>query len=270
MATGSGVSPMAFDFRAGNIPLLVSIPHNGSEIPDPVARTMTEDGRSSRDTDWFLDRLYDFPELSDASRIVAKLSRYVIDLNRPSDNQSLYPGQTTTGLVPLTCFDGAPIYSADPPGESEIGRRVREIWQPYHAQIAQELQRMVKTHGKAVLIEAHSIASRVPRLFDGVLPDFNFGTSQGQSCDAGLTRQMLAVLEAQSRYSHVLNGRFVGGWITRHFGNPGQHVHAIQIELSQATYLDEMNLQWDERRAEEVRPVFRQLVSAAIEWTEQT
>jgi len=257
---------MSFTFRAGTIPLLVSIPHNGSQIPDGIAASMTPDGRSSRDTDWFLDRLYDFPEVCDASLIVATVSRFVIDLNRPSDNQSLYPGQTTTGLIPETCFDGAAVHRDGLPDDTETSRRIREIWQPYHQKIQDELDRLVKLHGVAVILDAHSIASLVPRLFDGVLPDFNLGTNHQTSCDAGLASAVMGILERQSRYTYVHNGRFVGGYITRHYGQPDKNIHALQIELSQATYMNEQRLAWDDNKAAEVQSVFRQIISAISQW----
>ena len=253
-------------FRKGTIPLLVSFPHNGSHIPESIATTMTADGKSSRDTDWFLDRLYDFPELESASLIVAELSRYVIDLNRSKDNESLYPGQTTTGLIPQTCFDGASIYSNKLPDKQEIQKRIKDVWKPYHLTIQNELARLTAEHGKAVLLEAHSIASEVPRLFDGVLPDFNFGTNRGKSCNAQLESDIIAVLDSQSTYSHVANGRFVGGYITRHFGEPNQNSHAVQIELSQSTYMDEATREWDDVKAEKVQPVFRSIISAITNW----
>ena len=154
---------------------------------------MTEAGRSSRDTDWFLDRLYDFPELEDASLIVAQQSRYVIDMNRPQDNQSLYPGQTTTGLIPLTRFDGLPVYKSEP-DNNEINRRIKEVWVPYHQQIESELERLTEEFGIAVLLEAHSIEPELPRLFEGRLPDFNIGTNRGSSCDQTLTDAVTNVL----------------------------------------------------------------------------
>ena len=245
--------------------MLVSFPHNGSHIPDSVAATMTEAGRSSRDTDWFLDRLYDFPELEDASLIVAQQSRYVIDMNRPQDNQSLYPGQTTTGLIPLTRFDGLPVYKSEP-DNNEINRRIKEVWVPYHQQIESELERLTEEFGIAVLLEAHSIEPELPRLFEGRLPDFNIGTNRGSSCDQTLTDAVTNVLSSQSRFSHVVNGRFVGGYITRNFGQPAKQRHAIQFELSQATYMDEATKVWDSQKASQVQPVFRNIISGIREW----
>ena len=256
---------MSFEFREGNIPLLVSFPHNGRLIADEIVKTMTPAGSSSRDTDWFLDRLYDFPELSDASLLVAKQSRYVIDLNRPENNESLYPGQTTTGLVPLNRFDGKSIYETEPADE-EVQRRIEEVWLPYHRQIESELSRMTQQFGVAVLLEAHSIEPELPKLFEGRLPDFNVGTNQGKSCDSAVSDAVMDVLQNQSQYSHVLNGRFVGGYITRHFGDPANDRHAIQFELAQSTYMDETAKVWDQARADQVQPVFRKIISGIKQW----
>ena len=257
---------MNHQFRQGSIPLLVSIPHNGSHIPRAIAATMTADGRSSRDTDWFLKRLYDFPELALASLLVAEQSRYVIDLNRSSNNESLYPGQATTGLIPATCFDGAKIYAGELPDDQEVQKRIAEVWTPYHDRLQNEMKRMTAEHGVAVLVEAHSIASVVPRLFEGTLPDFNLGTNRGESCDPELQTAIVNVLESQSDYSHIVNGRFVGGYITRNFGRPADNWHSIQIELSQATYMDEATLQWDDAKAQKVQPVFRDIISTIVQW----
>ena len=256
---------MSHQFRQGSSPLLVSFPHNGSHISADVATNMTAEGRSSLDTDWFLDRLYDFPELRDASLLVAEQSRYVIDLNRPRTDESLYPGQTTTGLIPLNRFDGKAIYEVQP-SDLEVQRRIDEVWIGYHRQIKSEMHRLVRQHGVAVLIEAHSIESEVPRLFDGKLSDFNIGSNRGESCDVGLTDAVMRVIESQEQYSSVLNGRFVGGYITRHFGDPANHCHAIQFELSQATYLNESTKQWDDEKALQVQPVFRNIITGIKQW----
>ena len=256
---------MNHEFRQGNFPLLVSIPHNGSHIPESIAASMTEHGKGSRDTDWFLDRLYDVAELSDASLLVAKTSRYVIDLNRSQSNENLYPGQTTTGLIPQERFDGQPIWNS-PPNADDIARRVDEVWKPYHTQIETELDRLRQTFGIAVLIEAHSIESQLPRLFEGRLPDFNIGTNEGKSCSSGLSAVVTDVLEAQTKYTHVLNGRFVGGHITRHFGNPSSQQHSIQFELVQDTYMDETNKVWNEEKANQVQPVIRNIIARIKAW----
>jgi len=226
---------------------------------------MTDAGRTSRDTDWFLDRLYDFPELADASLIVAEQSRYVIDMNRPQTDESLYPGQTTTGLIPKTRFDGEPIYETEP-DEAEVARRIEEVWRPYHQRIESEMDRLQKQFGIAVLIEAHSIESVLPLLFDGKLSDFNIGTNHGQSCDSSLSDAVLKVLGSQSKYTYVFNGRFVGGHITRHYGNPTKNHHAIQFELSQDTYMDDQSKVWDAEKANEVQPVFRNIITEIKQW----
>jgi len=252
-------------FRQGSAPLLVSFPHDGSHIPDHVAQTMTVAGRTSRDTDWFLSRLYDFPELADASLIIAEQSRYVIDMNRPKTDESLYPGQTTTGLIPKTRFDGEPIYETEP-DEAEVARRIEEIWTPYHEKLKSEMDRLNDEFGISVLVEAHSIESVLPLLFDGKLNDFNIGTWNGQSSDPGLSDAVLKVLEAQTNYSYVFNDRFVGGYITRHYGNPSRNHHAIQFELSQDAYMNEKNKTWDANKANKVQPVFRSIISEINQW----
>ena len=252
-------------FRQGSSPLLVSFPHDGSLIPDRIAPTMTDAGRTSRDTDWFLSRLYDFPELADASLIIAEQSRYVIDVNRPKTDESLYPGLTTTGLIPQTRFDGEPIYKTEP-DEAEIERRIEEVWGPYHEQLQSEMDRLKAKFGIAVLIEAHSIESVLPLLFEGKLNDFNIGTYHGQSSDPGLSDAILKVLGPQSSYSYVFNDRFVGGHITRHYGNPAKNHHAVQFELSQDTYLDDKNKTWDQSKANLVQPVFRSIISEIKQW----
>lgn len=260
---------MSFLFQSGSQPLLISFPHNGSWIPPEISANMTPAGRTSRDTDWHLDRLYELPETAEASWLVAEISRYVIDLNRPTNNQSLYPGQTTTDLIPELRFDGEAIYAFQPPNPLETAVRIQEIWQPYHQKIEAELKRLVEEFGFAILIDAHSIASRVPRLFEGKLLDFNLGTNFGQSCDISLVNRLIEILQIHPQYSFVLNGRFVGGYITRHFGKPQQGVHAVQIELSQATYLDERYLTWDDVNAHRVQQVFRDLFTGIQQWRPQ-
>ena len=200
---------------------------------------------------------------------MAEYSRYVIDLNRPADNQSLYPGQTTTGLVPTRCFDGSAIYENTFPTESDIHDRIAQIWKPYHDAIQAEIERLLKLHSIAVLIEAHSIRSVVPRLFEDVLPDFNIGTNHGKSCDAGLTQAVTDGSTHQRQYSHVVDGRFVGGYITRTYGRPADGVHAIQIELSQATYMDEDKLEWHSSRAVRVQEVIRQVLTQIRKWVQR-
>lgn len=246
---------MPYRFAAGQQPILLSIPHNGSSIPTDVAATMTEAGRGSRDTDWFLDRLLNLPGWRDASVLVAEYSRYVIDLNRPLADVPLYPGQFQTGLLPERTFSGDSIYKDAPPSADERRRRIERYWQPYHAKIAAELARLRETHGVAVLLEMHSIASQCPLLFDGRLRDFNLGSNRGASCHTGLMNAVKTAVNQYPNYSVVADDRFVGGYITRHYGNPDAGIHAFQVELSQATYMNEPDLSWNPDKAIEVQKV---------------
>ncbi len=267
MVPKSPTSAEPYAFRKAQIPLLLSLPHEGSHIPPRIAAQMLEAGQSSWDTDWFLDRLYNTEELHQAGRIAGKYSRYVIDLNRSLGDQSLYPGQGTTGLLPFVTFSEEPIYEPGmAPDEEERSRRIREIWQPYHDQLRLELERIRGTFGFAVLLEGHSIASQVPFLFEGVLPDLNFGTDRGKSCAASLSEAVLAAVESHEEYSHIVDGRFIGGYITREYGDPASGIHAIQLELSQATHLDEKSKQWAPKKVEKIRPVLKTMLKAILQW----
>jgi N-formylglutamate deformylase len=226
-----------YRFLAGRRPLLVSMPHTGTHIPIDLKKRMTAAALALPDTDWHLEKLYNFLEDIGASVLVATHSRYVVDLNRPPDNANLYPGRDTTPLVPLDTFGKAPLYrrGGEPP-ESEITERVAAYWQPYHAKLAEELERLREQFDYALLWDAHSIASEVPRLFPGRLPGLNLGTADGKSCGPGIGEALLAKV---SGYSAVLNGRFKGGYITRRYGDPARGVHAVQLELAEATYMSE-------------------------------
>ena len=239
---------------------MISNPHSGTFIPPEIAESMTAAALIKRDTDWFLSRLYDFPILEKAAILKANVSRYVIDLNRPRDNASLYPGQQTTGLCPLITFREEPIYgSGSEPEERELQKRVEHYWQPYHDQLNAELDRLVEKFGYVVLLDVHSIAQIVPMLFDGAIPDFNFGTNQGQSCGPSVRAAIAEFAETIVGYSQVTDGRFVGGYITRHYGEKPQ-VDAVQLELNRSTYLDEETLGWNEHKANQVRPVLGRFV----------
>ena len=258
-----------YSFRQADYPLLISIPHNGSQIPDVISQTMTEVGKSSRDTDWFLDRLYNFPETRDAGLIASNFSRYVTDLNRDASappDKSLYPGQNTTGLFPQTTFDQRPVYLAgEEPDPPERSRRVEKFWRPYHDQLKSELNRIRDQFGIAVLFEGHSIESELPFLFEGVLPDLNFGTNAGKSCDSGMAKAIMSTLPAAD-YSHIFNGRFIGGFITRHYANPTDGIHTIQLELSQATYMDQATKEWLPDKAAMIQPILQSVIQAIRGW----
>jgi N-formylglutamate amidohydrolase len=261
---------MAFRFQQGSVPLLVSFPHSSTFLPPSLAGRMTERGRAVPDTDWFLPRLYDFLPQTGASVIEAGFSRYVIDANRSPDGENLYPGMPTPQLCPTLCFDGHPVYlTGEEPDEFEIGQRIAGYWQPYHNQILEELLRIKHRHGVAVLFDAHSILSRVPRLFDGQLPDINIGTAHGASCSSALQESIEVALDRQTVCSRVVNGRFVGGYITRHYGQPDRNIHAVQLELSQSRYLNETTGEWDESRAAETAAVLRDIVNTILNWTEK-
>ena len=250
----------------GTAPLLVSLPHDGSEIPAAIAARMTDAARAAPDTDWHVARLYAFARDLGASILVPRYSRYVVDLNRPPDDTSLYPGQNTTGLCPAVRFNGAPVYREGvAPSPGEVAERVQRYWRPYHAALRAELDRLRAEHGRAVLWEGHSIrGSELPLLFDGRLPDFNLGTAAGSSCSPALQARLEVVLGAQDEYDWVANGRFKGGYITRHYGDPASGIDAVQLETSQRVYMDEATCEYDDARAQLARPMLRALLEAAL------
>lgn len=251
-----------YDFTQGSIPLLVSSPHSGTKVPDAIMDRFTEKAAVLHDTDWHIPELYDFTAEFGASRIEARYSRYVVDLNRPPDGASLYPGQATTGLCPETLFDGDPIYrDGQAPDGEEIASRVETYWRPYHDCMARELARLRDKFGYALLYDCHSIRSVIPRLFDGRLPTLNLGTNAGQSCDERIETHIARVM-LESAYSQVVNGRFRGGYITRQYGRPDMGVHAIQMELTQADYmLEEPPYTYLPDRADGLKTTLKQVVT---------
>ena len=249
----------------GTAPLLISLPHDGTEVPPDIAARFTDEAKSVPDTDWFVSRLYDFAREIGASILVPRYSRYVIDLNRPPDDVSLYPGQNTTGLCPIVRFSGDPVYQhGAEPDEAEVLSRVERYWRPYHQALQAELARLRDEHGRVVLWEGHSIRSVVPFLFDGRLPDFNLGTAAGSSCHPATQQRLEQCLAAQSDYSWVANGRFKGGYITRHYGRPAEGVEAIQLELAQCKYMDEERASYDQNLAARAQALIGRLLEAAL------
>jgi N-formylglutamate deformylase len=254
-----------YSLQRGTAPLLISIPHLGTHIPDDLRGQYSEVALTVADTDWHLDRLYGFAADLGATVVGARVSRYVVDLNRPPNDESLYPGQTTTGLCPTETFRGEPVYKAGcEPEAAEKQRRVEQYWQPYHAVLARELARLRAQHQNVLLWEAHSIASVLPRLFDDKLPDLNLGTQDGRT--AAATVQRAAENAAQAgEFTWIANGRFKGGYITRHFGAPQAGIHAIQLEMCQSTYMSEVfPFHYDDARAAKVQPVLRGMVEVSL------
>lgn len=249
----------------GTAPLLVSLPHDGTALPAGIAARMTPAAQRVPDTDWHVSRLYAFARELGASMIVPEYSRYVVDLNRPPDDISLYPGQNTTGLCPIVQFSGEKIYLPEQePTPDEIAQRVEKYWRPYHNALAAEIARIKAAQGCVVLWEGHSIRAEVPFLFDGRLPDFNLGTASGASCSPDLQRRLIGVLEAQEKYTFVANGRFKGGYITRHYGDPENGVDAVQLELAQYNYMNEETFEYNEAKATRVQVVIRCLIEASL------
>ena len=251
-----------FDLRRGSTPLLISVPHDGRTLAPGMASRMTDAGLTLPDTDWHVRRLYEFAADLGAGVIAANYSRYVVDLNRPASDTTLYPGQLATGLCPLQTFDGEPIYR---PGETvtsaERTRRVGRYWRPYHDALARELVRLIGDHGYALLWDAHSIRGEVPLLFDGALPDLNVGTNGGASC-APAIESAVAAAAGQSPFTSVLNGRFRGGYITRRYGRPASGIHAVQLELAQRNYMDEESLDYLPEQAERLAGTISKMLTS--------
>ena len=264
MTTPDSVPP--FHFERGTRPVLLSIPHVGTHIPKELQDVYSEAALDRADTDWHLDRLYAFAHQFGASVLRATHSRSVIDLNRPPDDQSLYPGRITTGLCPTETFRGEALYQPGrAPDAAETARRLALYWQPYHDTLAAELERLKSLHGQALLWDAHSIASQLPRLFEGKLPDLNLGTADGASCAAEVLAPVAAIAQG-SGFSAVVNGRFKGGHITRRYGNPSQGVHAIQLELCQSLYMDERKpFDYRPERAACLQPTLTAMLGAACD-----
>jgi N-formylglutamate deformylase len=252
----------------GDTPLVISFPHVGTEIPRSLQALYTERALQVEDTDWFLDRLYAFAGTLGASLLVPRLSRYVIDLNRPPTNQPMYAGQNNTELCPTRHFTGDALYRpGHAPDAAQIQQRVQRYWQPYHQALADELARVRAQFGHAVLFDAHSIQSELPWLFEGTLPHLNLGTADGTSCAPSLRTALAQVLTEQDRYTHVVDGRFKGGHITRHYGQPSAGIHAVQLEMCWRAYMQECPpYTWHAARAAEVTPLLQRLVLTLRDW----
>ena len=261
-----------FEIRPGDSPVILAMPHTGTYVPRDIFARLTPLGQTLSDTDWHIERLYE-GLLPGATIVRALFHRYVIDANRDPSGASLYPGQNTTGLVPLTDFDGKPLWTGEPDA-AEIEDRRKAWHEPYHAALAAEIERVRSRHGIAVLYDCHSIRSDIPRLFEGTLPNFNIGTNGGASCDARLSDAIASVC-AVSPYSVVVDGRFKGGWITRHYGRPSDGVHAVQMELACRGYMDEPGRPtpdnwprpYDDARAAPMRAVLGDVLRTCLAFT---
>lgn len=259
---------MNFTLEQGHLPLLVSVPHSGRELPAALASRMVPRALEVEDTDWHVEKLYDFVKELGASFLVPTFSRYVVDLNRPPEDLPMYAGANNTTICPTTFFNGTPLYLPDQiPGRPEIDERINNYWRPYHDAIVAELTRLRDVHGYAILFDGHSICREVPWLFEGSLPDLNLGTVNGLSCAPSLRERCVEVLNSQTRFSHVTDGRFKGGYITRHYGRPAQGWHAVQMEMTWSSYLDQSRPQvWDPDRADAARSVLKSLLESLAEW----
>jgi N-formylglutamate deformylase len=259
---------MSFTLQPGTTPLVISMPHVGTLIPPQMHSRYVPRALRVEDTDWFLDRLYAFAGELGASLLIPNESRYVIDLNRPSDNTPMYTGQNNTELCPTRFFTGEPLYrEGGEPDTLDILRRVEEHWQPYHDALDAELLRVRGAHGHAVLFDAHSIKSELPWLFEGTLPHLNLGTVDGHSCAPSLRQALIAAMASQQRFTHVTDGRFKGGHITRHYGRPDEGLNAVQLEMCWRAYMDEgPPPAWNDERAAEIAPLLRKLVRTMIDW----
>lgn len=262
--------------KRGTAPLILSFPHTGTDIPPEFEARLVSLWLARKDADWWIDRLYDFAAELDATVIHTAISRTVIDVNRDPSGASLYPGQATTELCPATTFDGEPLYRGTAPDAAEIAARRAQYFAPYHEALRAEIARLRARHAHVVLYDCHSIRSVIPRLFPGTLPEMNIGTNSCASCDPALA-EAVAALAAASPFGHVVNGRFKGGWITRHYGRPQDGVHALQMELACRAYmedppgaLDENNwpAPFDAARAAPMRELLRGVLRACLQFAQ--
>ena len=257
------------EIHRGTAPLILGFPHTGADFPPELTHAFVSPWLARKDADWWIDRLYAFAHELGATTVRTRLSRSVIDCNRDPSGASLYPGQATTGLCPRETFDGEPLYAENEPDEAEVERRRSAYFDPYHAALSAELERLRSNHAHIVLYDAHSIRSTIPRLFEGELPQFNVGTNNGATCAHDLEAGATCIV-ASSGHSHVLNGRFRGGWTTRHYGRPANGIHAIQMELAMRGYMEEPAHpgpdNWPTQMANEpaILPILQQVLTACL------
>ena len=259
---------MTFSLHCGTQPMLVSMPHIGTDIPPELQSAYVPRAMDVEDTDWHLARLYDFLPAMGVSVLQPRYSRYVIDLNRPPDDTPMYPGSSNTELCPTHFFSGDALYKPNlQPSPQEVQRRRSQYWDPYHDALQSELARIKAQHGFALLWDAHSIRSEIPWLFDGRLPDLNIGTASGAAAASAIADAASEAAASEAgRFSHVVNGRFKGGYITRHYGQPGEHIHAIQLEKCQSLYMTEKPpYAYDDALAKQLQPTLQRMVHATLQ-----
>lgn len=249
-------------------PVIVNVPHAGIAVPDALATRLTSEALQMPDTDWHVEKLYGFAPALEATLMWAKYSRIVVDLNRDPSGDALYPGASNTEICPIRTFHDAPIYKAGvAPDALEIAERIAQYWRPYHVQLSAEIERITAIHGYCILLDAHSIVSEAPRFFSGRLPDLNLGTADGASCDSALADAAFAVLTGARGFTAVHNGRFKGGYITRHYGQPAGGVHALQLEMAQSCYMDEKHpVEYNLTRAAPILNVLQPLIQTLLAW----
>lgn len=259
-----------FSLHQGVTPLVLSLPHVGTMIPDDLKANFTERALQVEDTDWHLERLYGFARALGVSIIVPQISRYVIDLNRPPDDTPMYPGASNTELCPTHFFNGDSLYVDTVPDAAEISRRRDTFWTPYHEALRAELHRVRAKFGYALLWDGHSIRSQIPWLFEGKLPDLNLGTANGTSCAQSLRVQLVAELQANPQFTYAADGRFKGGYITRNYGRPHENIHAVQMEMCQRLYMQEvLPFDYVADRAQAVQPLLERLLHIMLAWKPQ-
>jgi N-formylglutamate deformylase len=262
------VAKAIYEFTSGNSPVIISMPHSGTVLAETMHDRMTSQGKALIDTDWHIPMLYEFAREMGVSTIRANYSRYVVDLNRPVGGGALYAGQSETQICPTSTFMDHKLYvTGQEPSEQEIANRVENYWVPYHQRLKSEIEKIKKQHGYALLWDAHSIQSKLPRFFEGALPNLNLGTASGASCDP-LLRQQLSDLLDSTKYKAIVDGRFKGGYITRNYGNPDDRVHAVQMEIAQSTYMTEYPcFEYDHDSANKLKPVLKMLVDRMLAFT---
>ncbi len=256
-----------YEVIEGDSPLILGQPHGGLWLPSEVEAQLNDRGRGLDDADWHIAKLHE--DLAPGASVVrSHVHRYVVDANRDPSGVSLYPGQNTTALVPMTDFNGRSIWTTKP-SEAEVEARRLAYHAPYHVALSAEIARVKAIHGVAILYDCHSIRSNIPFLFDGVLPVFNIGDNNGATCDPRLTRLVAEKCET-SAFSAVTNGRFKGGWTTRNYGDPANGVHAIQMEMAQRVYMNEAPI-WDYRTdlADQVRPVLSDIFQSIVQFADE-